>query len=46
MNGVWRWIALIIAIVALVALVAFARGVPQRGEPTAPGASPSLVGWS
>jgi predicted MFS family arabinose efflux permease len=46
MNDVWRWIALIVAILAVVALLAFARGVPQRGEPTAPGASTSLVGWS
>lgn len=36
MKGVWRWVALIVAILALVALVAFARGVPEHGEPTVP----------
>jgi hypothetical protein len=36
MDRALRWVVAILVTAAIVALVAFARGEPQRAEPTAP----------
>ena len=44
MDGPLRWVVAILVVAAIVALVAFARGDPERGEPTASTAAIQVVG--
>jgi hypothetical protein len=44
MDGPLRWVVAILVVAAIIALVAFARGVPDHGEPTAPPAAAVVRG--
>ena len=39
MDGPLRWVVAILIVAAIIGLIAFARGVPEHGDPTAPPAA-------